>query len=54
MPCTQTLSGLAADCAGNIGGIKNVYLANHADVASLTVTQDQISAITMKIGRAHV
>lgn len=47
MACTQTLSGLAADCSGNIGGIKNVYLANHADVASITVTTDQISAITM-------
>lgn len=47
MPCTQTLSGLAADCAGNIGGIKNVYIANHADVTALTVTTDKISAITM-------
>lgn len=47
MACTQTLSGLAADCAGNIGGIKNVYLANFADVSSVTVTTNQISAITM-------
>lgn len=47
MACTQTLSGLAADCSGNIGGIKNVYLANFADVASVTVTTDQISAIAM-------
>ena len=47
MACTQTLSGLAADCAGNIGGIKNVYLANFADVTAITVTTNQISAITM-------
>ena len=47
MPCTQTLSGLAADCAGNIGGIKNVYLANFADISGVTVTTNQISAITM-------
>ena len=47
MPCTQVLSGLAADCSGNIGGIKNVYIANHADVSGITVTSDKISAITM-------
>lgn len=47
MACTQTLSGLAADCSGNIGGIKNVYLANFADVTAITVTTNQISAITM-------
>lgn len=47
MACTQTLSGLAADCAGNIGGIKNVYLANFADISGVTVTTNQISAITM-------
>lgn len=47
MACTQVLSGLAADCSGNIGGIKSVYLANHADVSALTVTSDKISAITM-------
>lgn len=47
MACTQTLSGLAADCAGNIGGIKNVYLANFADISGVTITTNQISAITM-------
>lgn len=47
MACTQTLAGLAADCAGNIGGIKNVYLANHADVSAVTLTTNKVTAITM-------
>lgn len=47
MACTQTLSGLAYDCAPSMGGIVAVYLANTTDVASLTVTDNVISAITM-------
>lgn len=47
MACSQTLSGLARDCAASIGGIVKVYLANKADVASVTVTSGQITAITM-------
>lgn len=47
MACTQTLSGLAKDCLGNIGGIKAVYLANFEDVASVTVADGKVSGITM-------
>ena len=47
MACTQTLSGLAKDCLGNIGGIKAVYLANFEDVSAVTVADNKVSAITM-------
>lgn len=47
MPCTQTLSGLAKDCAGNIGGIVAVWLANFDDVSAITVADNKVSAITM-------
>ena len=50
MACTQTLSGIPQDCAASMGGIKEVYIANHAGVASITVTTDKISAITMTSG----
>lgn len=50
MPCTQTLSGLAKDCAGNIGGIVAVWLANFEDVSAVTVTENKVSAITMASG----
>lgn len=47
MSCTQTLSGIPRDCSSNIGGIKNAYIANFDDVASITETAGKISAITM-------
>ena len=47
MACTQTLAGLAKDCAANRGGIVEVYIANQADVTTVTVTSGKISAITM-------
>lgn len=47
MPCSQTLSGLARECGVNLGGIKEVYLANFDDVASVTITSNLITAITM-------
>ena len=50
MACIQTLSGLAKDCAANMGGIVEVYIANFDDVASKTLTTSQISAITMVSG----
>ena len=51
MPCTQTVSGLAKDCAANRGGIVEVFIANHADVTGVTVTDGKISAITMTTGK---
>lgn len=50
MACIQTLSGLAKDCAANMGGIVEVYIANFDDVASKTLTTSQISAISMASG----
>lgn len=48
MPCSQTLSGIANDCAANMGGISEVYLANKSDIASVTVTSSKVTAITMQ------
>ena len=47
MSCIQTLSGLAKDCAGNMGGIVEVLIANFDDVSEVTITTDKVSAITM-------
>lgn len=47
MSCSQTLAGIARDCASVIGGIKRVLLANKADVTTVTVTSNQVTAITM-------
>ena len=49
MACSQTLSGLAKDCAANRGGIVEVYIANFADVVTITVTSGIISAISAGI-----
>lgn len=50
MSCSQTLSGITKDCNGNLGGIKRVLIANADDVASVTITSDEVSAITMSGG----
>lgn len=47
MACSQTLNGILNDCLHSMGGIKEVYIANHSDVASVTVTDDKIDAIAM-------
>lgn len=47
MPCNQTLSGIARDCDASMGGIVEALIANHADVTAVTVTTNQITAITM-------
>lgn len=46
MSCSQTLSGLARDCAPSKGGISVVYIANREDIDALTVTSGKITAIT--------
>lgn len=48
MACSQTLAGIARDCAANMGGIKRVLLANRADVASITISTNKVTAITME------
>lgn len=51
MACNQTISGLVQDCATSKGGILEVYLANFDDVASITVTDNKVNAITMESGK---
>lgn len=46
MSCSQTLTGIAKDCAVNKGGIKRVLLANKDDVSDITVVDGEITAIT--------
>lgn len=46
MPCIQTLSGIARDCASNMGGILEVLLANKSEVET-TITSGKVTAITM-------
>lgn len=47
MSCNQTLAGIVMDCATSQGGIKEVYIANYDDVASVTVSENEITAIEM-------
>ena len=47
MACSQTLAGLANDCAASMGGIVEAYIANHADVDAVTLTSGKITGITM-------
>ena len=51
MPCAQTLSGLTNDCAASMGGIVEVFIANHADVTGITLTDNKVSAITLDTGK---
>lgn len=51
MPCTQTLAGIARDCAANVGGVKAVYMANFEDVVGVAVTTDVVSGITIGTGK---
>lgn len=43
-----TLAGITMDCSTSIGGIKRVWLARYSDVASVTLTQGEVSAINLK------
>lgn len=45
--CNQTLAGINLDCTNNKGGIKEVYIANYGDVASVTESEGKVSEITM-------
>lgn len=47
MACTQTLSGLAKDCAANMGGIVEALIANFGDVSAVTLDAGVVDAITM-------
>lgn len=49
MACSQLLNGIAASCDTNVGGIREVYIANYDDVTAIEVdgTSNMISTITM-------
>jgi hypothetical protein len=51
MACSITMTGIAAECKDSIGGIKAAYIAEHADLTSLTETSNVITAITMATGK---
>ena len=49
MACSQVLNGIAADCQTNVGGVREVYIANYSDVTALEVddSSNMIKTITM-------
>jgi hypothetical protein len=49
MACSQVLNGIAAACETNVGGIREVYIANYDDVTEIEVdaTTNMIDNITM-------
>ena len=49
MACSQTLNGIAADCQTNVGGIREVYIANYGDVTTIELDEssNMIKTITM-------
>ena len=53
MACSQSLSGIAAACETNVGGIREVFIANYDDVTAIEVdeTSHMIDTITMDTGK---
>ena len=49
MSCSQVLNGIAADCQTNVGGVREVYIANYSDVTTIEVDEvsNMIDTITM-------
>ena len=49
MSCSQLLNGIAADCQTNVGGVREVYIANYSDVTTIEVddSSNMIKTITM-------
>ena len=49
MSCSQVLNGIAADCQTNVGGIREVYIANYDDVTTVEIDEvsNMIKTITM-------
>ncbi len=46
MSCAFTYSGIASECLDNIGGIKAVYIGNHADII---ITPSETGAATVEL-----
>ena len=49
MACSQTLNGIAAACETNVGGIREVFIANYDDVSAIEVDEvsNMIKTISM-------
>lgn len=47
MACNQTLSGIARDCDPSMGGIIEALISNKEDVTDITISTNQVTAITM-------
>lgn len=47
MSCTQTLSNINVDCGANKGGVVELLAQTRSAVASITVTDGKVTAITM-------
>ena len=49
MSCSQVLNGIAADCQTNVGGVREVYIANYGDVTTIEIDEvsNMIKTITM-------
>ena len=49
MACSQVLNGIAADCQTNVGGVREIYIANYSDVTTIEVDEvsNMIDTITM-------
>lgn len=49
MACSQVLNGIAADCQTNVGGVREIYIANYSDVTTIEVDEvsNMIKTITM-------
>lgn len=49
MGCSQVLNGIAADCQTNVGGVREVYIANYGDVTTIELDEvsNMIKTITM-------
>ena len=49
MACSQVLNGIAADCQTNVGGVREVYIANYGDVTTVEIddSSNMIKTITM-------
>lgn len=49
MSCSQVLNGIAADCQTNVGGIREIYIANYDEVTTIELDDksNMIKTITM-------
>lgn len=46
MSCTQTLNGIAKDCAPNMGGVRRVYIANFEDATVSIAESTGVATVT--------